>query len=133
MSKFSKTSASRLSSSHPKLQAVFAKVLEVCDCSILCGHRTEEEQNALFKEGKTQLKFPNGKHNTLPSLAIDAAPYPIDWNDRERFSFFAGIVIGVGASMGVAIRWGGDWDNDRELKDNSFDDLVHFELIGCED
>ena len=38
-------------------------------------------------------------------------------------------MIGVGASMGVAIRWGGDWDKDNELKDNGFDDLMHFELI----
>lgn len=27
------------------------------------------------------------------------------------------------------VRWGGDWNNNTELKDNSFDDLVHFELI----
>lgn len=128
MNKFSKTSAARLATCHPDLIKVFTRVLELCDCSILCGHRTEEEQNAAFAEGKSQIQYPNGKHNTLPSRAVDAAPYPIDWNDRERFSYFAGLVVGVGASMGVAIRWGGDWDKDNELKDNNFDDLVHFEL-----
>ena len=30
---------------------------------------------------------------------------------------------------GVEIRWGGDWDSDTQVKDNKFDDLVHFELI----
>lgn len=128
MNKFSKTSATRLATCHPDLVSVLTRVLELCDCSILCGHRNEEEQNAAFLNGKSQVQYPNGKHNTLPSRAVDVAPYPIDWNDRERFSYFAGLVIGVGASMGIAIRWGGDWDGDFDLKDNHFDDLVHFEL-----
>ncbi|MBP3142233.1 M15 family peptidase [Aliivibrio fischeri] len=128
MNKFSQQSATRLASCHPQLQAVFTKVLEVCDCSILCGHRTEQEQNAL-PNSNTQVRFPNSKHNSVPSKAVDATPYPYDEDDRERFSYFAGIVIGVGASMGVAIRWGGDWDRDNELKDNGFDDLMHFELV----
>ncbi|WP_063655804.1 hypothetical protein [Aliivibrio fischeri] len=129
MNKFSQQSATRLASCHPQLQKVFTKVLEICDCSILCGHRTEEEQNAL-PSSNTQVRFPNSKHNSVPSKAVDATPYPYDEDDRERFSYFAGIVIGVGASMGIAIRWGGDWDRDNELQDNSFDDLMHFELVG---
>lgn len=128
MSKFSPISETRLASCHPKLQKVFTAVLKVCDCSILCGHRTKEEQNTL-PNTNTQVRYPNSKHNSLPSKAVDATPYPYDEDDRERFSYFAGIVIGVGASMGVAIRWGGDWDKDNELKDNGFDDLMHFELI----
>ncbi|MUK46945.1 M15 family peptidase [Aliivibrio fischeri] len=128
MNKFSQQSATRLASCHPQLQKVFTKVLEICDCSILCGHRTEAEQNAL-PSSNTQVRFPNSKHNSVPSKAVDATPYPYDEDDRERFSYFAGIVIGVGASMGVAIRWGGDWDRDNELKDNGFDDLMHFELV----
>ncbi len=128
MNKFSPISATRLASCHPNLQKVFTAVLEVCDCSILCGYRTEAEQNAL-PSTNTQVRFPNSKHNSMPSRAVDATPYPYDEDDRERFSYFAGIVIGIGASMGVAIRWGGDWDKDNELKDNGFDDLMHFELI----
>ncbi|MUK63259.1 M15 family peptidase [Aliivibrio fischeri] len=128
MNKFSKQSASRLASCHPQLQKVFTKVLEICDCSILCGHRTEVEQNAL-PSSNTQVRFPNSKHNSVPSKAVDATPFPYDEDDRERFSYFAGIVIGVGASMGIVIRWGGDWDRDNELKDNGFDDLMHFELV----
>lgn len=127
MNKFSKRSAEILSSCDIKLEKVFTEVLQVCDCSILCGHRTEKEQNSI-PGTNTQVKFPDSKHNSYPSKAVDATPYPYDEDDRERFSYFAGIVIGVGASMGVRIRWGGDWDSDNELKDNNFDDLMHFEL-----
>ena len=78
--------------------------------------------------GKSQLEYPKSRHNLVPSMAVDVCPYPIDWNDRERFSYFAGYVRGVAAGMGIDIRWGGDWDSDGEVKDNSFDDLPHFEL-----
>jgi peptidoglycan L-alanyl-D-glutamate endopeptidase CwlK len=27
------------------------------------------------------------------------------------------------------IRWGGDWDGDQDFRDQTFDDLAHFELI----
>ena len=54
--------------------------------------------------------------------------YPIDWEDRERFSYFAGFVKGVAWRLNIRVRWGGDWDGDTELSDNNFDDLVHFEL-----
>ncbi len=45
-------------------------------------------------------------------------------------TYFAGLVRGIAVSWGVKIRWGGDWDMDGDLKDNSFDDLVHFEIVG---
>ena len=42
---------------------------------IVCGHRNKEDQNKAFAEGKSKLKWPKGKHNKLPSQAVDAAPY----------------------------------------------------------
>ena len=36
--------------------------------------------------------------------------------------------MGIASQMGIDIIWGGDWDGDTDLKDNAFDDLVHFEL-----
>ena len=78
--------------------------------------------------GNSKVKFPNGKHNKSPSVAVDVAPYPIDWKDRDRFHYFGGYVLGIAAMMGLRIRWGGDWDMDTQTKDNKFDDLVHFEI-----
>jgi hypothetical protein len=31
--------------------------------------------------------------------------------------------------MGIAIRWGGDWDQDGFVADERFLDMPHFELI----
>ena len=61
-------------------------------------------------------------------MALDVCPYPIDWNDKDRFYNFAGLVKGIAISMDIKIRWGGDWDGDNDLKDQTFFDLPHFEL-----
>lgn len=129
MAQFSNTSKTRLATADQRLQRVFNEVIRHFDCTILEGHRSAEKQNQLLTEGKTQVPFPKSKHNSTPSKAIDAVPYPINWDDRERQTLFAGFVLGIATSMGITLRWGGDWDRDTEVKDNSFDDLVHFELV----
>ena len=128
MAKFGRTSVSRLDTCDKSLQNLFNEVVKHFDCSILVGHRGEKEQNEAFDKGNSQVRWPKGKHNSNPSTAVDVAPYPIDWEDRERFTYFAGFVKGIAANTGISLRWGGDWDNDTDLKDNKFDDLVHFEL-----
>ncbi len=60
----------------------------------------------------------------------DVTPYPIVWDDRERQTLFAGYVLATAKAMGIDLRWGGDWNRDTEVRDNSFDDLVHFEIVG---
>lgn len=128
MPRFGKRSKERLSTCDDKLQKIFNEVIKYVDCSVLEGHRSAERQNKLFDEGKTKVKFPNGRHNSNPSRAVDVVPYPIDWDDRERFHLFAGFVIGIAQSMGVKLRWGGDWNMNFEVDDNKFDDFPHFEL-----
>ncbi len=128
MPHFSQKSRERLRTCDESLQRIFNEVVRQFDCVILEGHRDKARQNSLNMEGKSQVTWPNSKHNSTPSHAVDVAPYPLDWNDRERFTYFAGVVMGTAAGMGIELRWGGDWDRDTEVKDNSFDDLVHFEL-----
>ena len=130
MPKFGKRSKERLETCDNRLQLVFNEVIRYVDCSILEGHRSGERQNKLFEEGKTKVKYPNGRHNANPSRAVDVAPYPIDWDDRERFHLFAGFVLGIAKAMGIELRWGGDWNMNFEVDDNQFDDFPHFELKG---
>ena len=128
MAKFGKSSRKRLETCDDNLKLLFNEVVKNFDCSIIVGYRGREDQNKAFREGHSKVKWPNGRHNKQPSSAVDVAPYPIDWDDRERFIYFAGFVKGVAYRMNISIRWGGDWDGDTELSDNKFDDLVHFEL-----
>lgn len=128
MNTFSKSSQAKLDQCDPRIQKIFTKALHICDLTVVTGYRDEETQNEMFRTGKSQLWFPLGKHNVYPSLAIDAAPYPINWKDRERMTLFAGLVIGIASEMGINLRWGGDWDQDWQVNDNNFDDLIHFEI-----
>ena len=129
MARFGKRSKDRLATCDEDLQELFQEVVKFFDCSILEGHRGEETQNKYFDEGKSQVKWPDGKHNSSPSTALDVAPYPIDWDDTDRFYYFAGFVKGVAFNIGIPIRWGGDWDDDTDVKETKFKDLVHFELM----
>ena len=133
MPKFGKRSRERLATCDERLQKVFNEVIKFVDCSVLEGHRGQERQDQLFDEGKTKVRFPNGRHNSDPSRAVDVTPYPINWKDRERQTLFAGFVIGVANQMGITLRWGGDWDQDFEVMDNRFDDFPHFELDKSEE
>ena len=128
MPKFGSTSIKRLETCHEDLQQIFYQVIKHFDCSILEGHRGEEKQNKYFDEGKSKVRYPKGRHNANPSRAVDVAPYPIDWDDLDRFYYFAGFVKGIAAMLDIPIRWGGDWDNDTQVKDTGFKDLPHFEL-----
>ena len=129
MPSFSEKSLVKLATCHPLLQRVFHEVVREFDCTILEGHRDKDRQNQMVAEGKSQVRWPDGKHNTVPSCAVDVTPYPIQWDDRERQTLFAGYVLATAKSMGVTLRWGGDWDRDTEVRDNGFDDLVHFEIV----
>jgi hypothetical protein len=59
---------------------------------------------------------------------VDAAPYPIDWNNTERFAYMQGLIKGIAMAKGIKIRSGIDWDGDGDITDHSFMDYPHFEL-----
>lgn len=136
MPEFSLKSNDKLNTCHPLLQALFREVVKDDDCTIIEGHRAKARQNQLFSEGKSKLQWPNGKHNTMPSMAVDVGPcFPgkgIPWKEPAQFYFFAGKVIGKARQLGIKLRWGGDWDGDNDVMDQRFNDLVHFEFLSTE-
>lgn len=130
MYSFGNSSIKKLSTCHPDIQTVMFKAIKLIDFTVLCGARTEQEQEQAFKEKRSKLRYPESKHNKSPSLAIDIAPWPIRWNDREQFYYMGGLVMGVANGLGIDLRYGGDWNRNGRIGDQSFDDLVHFELFG---
>ena len=132
MPAFSQRSKARLETCHPDLQRLMNKVVERYDISIICGHRGREEQEEAFRTGKSKARFGQSKHNSYPSKAVDVVPWPFkadDWNDSNYFSHMAGYIRAVADELGIRIRWGGDWNNNRRTSDESFLDMPHFELV----
>jgi len=127
MPKFSKTSEARLQTCHPDIVARFAANLSnKYDFSVLEGHRGEKEQNAAYNAGNSHVRYPNSAHNKTPSLAVDIAPYPIDWGNlarfREmiyRFDAVAAVLRGRG-EIQSCFEYGSFWPN--------FKDYPHIEI-----
>ena len=124
MPRYGKVSRKRLKGVNTKLVNVLNELIKIMDVTIIEGLRTKERQEELLKRGATKVKY--SKH--MEGKAVDVAPYPVNWDDRERFHYMGGMVRGIGQQLGTKIRWGGDWDSDGEIKDNNFADLVHIEL-----
>jgi hypothetical protein len=127
MPSFSNTSLKRLETCHPDIQKLMRAVIQKVDFSVLCGHRNQEEQDQAVANKASKTPWPTSKHNSLPSLAIDIAPVPLDWKKPQAFKDLAHIVLVTAAELGIKIRWGGDW-NSNGVEDESFYDLPHFEL-----
>ena len=107
-----------LSGVHVDLVAVVKKAIEITevDFSVIEGIRHIERQKQLVKEGKSTTL--NSRH--LTGHAVDMVPYPVDWEDLERFELMAEAMKLAAEELDIPIVWGGDW--------KSFYDAPHFEL-----
>lgn len=116
---FSAISLNRIFECHPDLQTIAFELIKEMDITVLCGHRDEMAQNDAFINGKSRLPWPRSKHNSLPSLAIDLAPYPICWNDLPSFLLMCSKIERIAKTLNINIRLGRDF---------SFKDFPHIEL-----
>lgn len=140
MPKFGQASRTRLDSCDKRLQDLFNEVINHADCTVTAGHRGQQEQEEAYRTGRSKVRWPNSKHNSVPSLAADVVPYPIEWPNpnmgREEYArslgrwyMFVGLVRGIAAKQGIKVRCGADWDGDFDVKDQNFHDLPHFEIV----
>ena len=143
MPKFGRKSREHLETCHSDLQILFNTVIEEVDCSVTCGYRNKEDQDKAVASGNSKAVYPEGKHNSNPSTAIDVYPYPIDFNDLPRFYYFAGWVLAKAeilrnvGEIANKIKWGGNWrglnngkiDFSYNKRKDVLDDLPHFELV----
>lgn len=149
MAKFGKRSLSRLETCHGDLQIILHQAISTLpaglDMTIIFGRRTPSEQFKLFKKGRIYrtigkwvitdkskiVTYKDGykkrsRHNYKPSLAVDVAPYPIDWKNINEFFYLAGHIMAVAKKLyaigGIdnKLEWGGRW--------RRFKDYPHFQL-----
>jgi len=144
MPRFGAKSKRQLATCHVDLRTILNEAIKHVDFSVVEGVRSPERQQQLFAEGRTTLdgvtKFSRHQPNIDGlSEAVDVAPYPIDYSDREkskqRFVFLAGYLKAVAdrlldeGDISFTLRQGVDWDGDGNFADQKFDDLPHNELI----
>ena len=99
------------------------------------GLRSLERQKELYAQGRTKpgrivTKTMNSKH--IIGHAVDLAPFEngkIDWSDSKKFDAIALAMFASAAELGVNIRWGANWDQDKKVREKGEDDSPHFELV----
>lgn len=142
MHQFSRKSKKEIKSCHDDLGVILNTAIKVSyiDFGVSQGHRTLEQQREFYKRGLSKIDGLNSlsKHNYSPSMAVDIYGYvngkiSYDYNDM---CYLAGVITSCAKILknsGVIkhnIRWGGNWDMDGVIiKDQSFQDLCHFELV----
>jgi len=111
-------SLQNLSGVHPDLVAVVKRAIQITeqDFTVIEGVRNIERQRELYRKGAS--KTLNSRH--LTGHAVDMVPWPIDWNDLDRFEVVSEAMKAAAEELNIPIVWGGDW--------KSFYDGPHFEL-----
>lgn len=125
--KLSTASEEKLAGVHPDLVKVVRRALTLSpvDFKVIEGVRTLARQKELFEKKAT--KTMNSRH--LTGHAVDLVPLPLDWNNRQAFESVAKAMQQAAKQLGIAIRWGGDWNMNGSSTDEKFYDGPHFELL----
>ena len=137
MRELSATEVKRLQSCDIRLQVIVREAADHVSLFVVEGHRGQEAQDKAFREGKSKLKWPHGKHNATPSRAVDLAPCrdgAIQWSDRAGYKAIKAAMFAAAARNNIRLRWGADWDMDGKTRadgdpDERFVDMPHFELV----
>lgn len=124
-----KRSLERLTGVHPDLVKVVKLAITRVDTdfTVLEGLRTKEKQAEYVRKGTS--KTMDSRHIT--GHAVDIAPLvggAIPWNDKSYFNKQAEVMLACAKELGIDIRWGGDWNDNGDWKDEKFYDGPHFEL-----
>ena len=112
---FGKRSEENITGVHPALIRVVRRAMsmQVMDFSIIEGFRTDERQEKLYDQGRTTKGAIvtwtlNSRHKMQPSgygEAFDLTPYPIDWEDENKFWMLRGVMLAAAAIEKVEIEY----------------------------
>lgn len=133
--KFGGSSKERLDTVDRVLQEVMEYAISISHIDFgiprLGGKRTAEEQCKLFRQNLSKCDGVNKVSKHQSGLAIDVVAYVNGGYTYEKeyyYMIYQAVMIAAKVCK-VSIRWGGDWDGDLNLRDQSFNDLCHFEVI----
>lgn len=120
-------SLERLTGVDPRLQALVKQVASVLPIQVTEGLRSADKQAELVRAGRSKTQA--SKH--LTGHAVDLVWTQgkiISWEARNYF-LVAGAMFAYAHLHGIPLRWGGDWDQDFNFSDQTFNDYVHFEVL----
>jgi peptidoglycan L-alanyl-D-glutamate endopeptidase CwlK len=124
--KFSERSLNRMDGVDPRLQKVALRAIEISQVDFgipeYGGIRTAEEQNSLYKDGKSKADGYKNQSYHQSGKALDVYAYingSASW-EPEHLAMVAAAMLQAAAELGYPVQWGGLW--------KSFQDMPHFQL-----
>lgn len=131
--KLGKTSLARLQGVDETLVNVVKRAIEISevDFTVMEGVRTLERQRELYAQGRTapgKIVTWTMKSKHIEGKAVDLVPYPLDWNDLEKFNKIKDAMFQAARELDVNLRWGADWDGDGNYREKGEYDSPHFEI-----
>ena len=131
--KLGKTSLARLQGVDETLVNVVKRAIEISevDFTVLEGVRTLERQRELYAQGRTapgKIVTWTMKSRHIEGKAVDLVPYPLDWNDIDKFNKIKDAMFQAAKELDVNLRWGADWDGDGNYREKGEYDSPHFEI-----
>lgn len=131
--KLGKTSLARLKGVDETLVNVVKRAIEISevDFTVLEGLRTLERQRELYAQGRTapgKIVTWTMKSRHIEGKAVDLVPYPLDWNDLDKFNKIKDAMFQAAKELDVNLRWGADWDGDGNYREKGEYDSPHFEI-----
>jgi len=128
MPSFGTSSQNRLDQCAIPLQTLMEAVVLRRDCSIVCGHRDEQQQTLAFSNGASKAKWGQSPHNSFPSMAVDVIPWPEQYTSQDAFKELAEVIFEEAIKLQINVKWGGffrSFSNELVEKDG---DKPHWEL-----
>ena len=145
---YSQSSLDKLVGVHPVMVKFAMELAQVLDSKLVYGVRTDEEQNILYKQGKSSKDgfVKKSNHQKKPDgygYALDILPLPKGVNmylddgteDDVRWAQFDGLCHGIAYKLGIKVRTGFKWRDNimdslaRPVRDNTLPDGNHVELV----
>ena len=137
--KFGKRSLQKLAHVDPKLKELCEDVLEISqiDFAIVHGYRTPEEQNELYKKGRSSKDGYNKKSMHQLKKAIDFVPIfsgKQRWDAWESAAYIAGLFSAIARFKSIQIRSGALWSSFKLIEENTKEngglrDHWHLEIL----
>ncbi len=125
---FSAASQQRLALAHPELQRLMNLARDQIAFEVDDSQRGRAAQEKAFAEHKSKAHFGQSAHNWSPAIAVDIHPVPLDWNNTASFIALSKVILPLAKQLSIPIRWGGDWDGDGNMANQTLHDLPHYEL-----
>lgn len=143
--KWNERSQTQLATLVPDLRVVMTDALRMSDVpfQLVQGGRTIEQQREYFKAGKSKVNpdayanaadlYAAAKHVTGPGAPLArAVDIIIDLKDKgydvKHLAYVAGMMMAAARQRGIKVRWGANFDRDKELFEQAFIDAPHFEI-----